>query len=164
MGLASLLSLDHFNDNPSMNIRGSSIWWLRVSTFMIAAAAAASAAYWMLKWSAATATPPSAPVVFSMPQPDPQGVARLLGGGGNATVGAASDPASRFKLTGVVANASHGGYALISIDGKPSRNYRVGAAVDDKLLLQSVTPRSAALATSADAPVSLTLELPRLKP
>lgn len=146
-----------------MKIRWSSIWWLRVSTFMIAAAATASAAYWMLKWSAPAPAPPSPPVVFSMRQSDPQGVARLLGGGASATLGAAPDPASRFKLTGVVANRSNGGYALISIDGKPSRNYRVGAAVEDNLLLQSVTTRGAALAAGLDAPTSLTLELPKLK-
>ena len=147
-----------------MKIRWSSIWWLRIATLLVAGAAAASAAYWMLKWTTPAAAPPSPPVVFSMRQPDPQGVARLLGGGGHAALSAAPDPASRFKLTGVVANRSHGGYALISIDGKPSLNYRVGAAVDGNLLLQSVTKRSARLAARLDAPTSLTLELPALKP
>jgi general secretion pathway protein C len=70
--------------------------------------------------------------------------------------------ASRFQLTGVVAERSSGGYALIAIDGKPAQPYRVGSPVDDALVLHSVAARSAALAASVDAPVSLTLELPRL--
>ncbi len=136
-----------------------------MSTFLIAAAAAASAAYWVLKWSAPRGPAASPAVVFAtLGQPDPQGVARLLGGGKLAMAsGATRDPGSRFKLTGVVATGQHGGYALISVDGKPSRPYRVGAAVDDNLLLHSVAPRSAALAASANSPVSLTLELPALK-
>jgi general secretion pathway protein C len=72
--------------------------------------------------------------------------------------------ASRLKLTGVVANRSQSGYALISIDGQPARPYRVGARVNDALVLHSVAPRSAALAASLDAPVSLTLDLPKLTP
>ena len=144
------------------------LWWLRIATFSLAALAAASAAYWVLKWIAVAPTGAEAAQVYAAPaQTDPQVVARLLGGG---LPGAASAPqgavpasaASRFKLSGVVANRAQGGYALIAVDGKPAKPYRVGAQVDDALVLHSVAARSAALAASRDAPVSFTLELPKL--
>jgi general secretion pathway protein C len=65
---------------------------------------------------------------------------------------------SRFVLTGVVADQSHSGAALIAVDGKPPKPFRVGANVDENLVLQSVDSRSAVLG-SGGAPV-LTLELP----
>ena len=101
-------------------------------------------------------------MVFSeAPQADPLVVARLLGGGRTAAAPVES-VASRFKLMGVVADLAQGGYALIAIDGKPAKPYRVGAPLDDALVLQSVSKRSAALAPSAEAPASVTLELPKL--
>jgi general secretion pathway protein C len=138
-------------------------------TFSVAALAAASATYWALKWTAAAPPNSSAALVFpGSGAADPQVVARLLGGGQTGVAVAQAVPgdtaASRFRLTGVVADRAHGGYALISIDGKPARPYRVGAQVNDTLVLHSVAPRSAALAAGLDAPVSLTLELPKLSP
>jgi general secretion pathway protein C len=141
------------------------LWWLRLATFSLAALAAASAAFWLLKWTA-PAPASATPVLSAAGQVDPQAVARLLGGGQTAATpasGASLDTsASRFKLTGVVADRRSGGYALIAIDGKPAQPYRVGAPVDGALVLHSVAPRSAALAASVDAPVALTLELPAL--
>ena len=94
---------------------------------------------------------------------DPQALARLLGGGQTQLVATlVASAASHFKLSGVVASQGKNGYALISIDGKPARPYRVGARLNDALLLHSVAPRSAALAASLDAPVSVTLDLPKL--
>ncbi len=150
-----------------MQTHSPSIWRLRIVTFSLAAITAASATYWVLKWVAAVPPGPTAAVVFASPaQADAQVVARLLGGGQSGIAvmpGAVVDnAASRFKLTGVVANRLKGGYALISIDGKPAKPFRVGAQVDNALVLQSVAPRSAALAASLDTPASLTLELPKL--
>ena len=164
------MGMGRFNDNPPMQTHSHHLWWLRIATFSLAALAAASAAYWVLKWIAAAATgATAAPIYAAPPQTDPQVVARLLGGGqlGLATglqgaVAAPDNAASRFKLSGVVADRAQGGYALISIDGKPAKPYRVGAQVDEALVLHSVAARSAALAASPDAPVSLTLELPKL--
>jgi len=140
------------------------LWWLRIATFSVAALAAASVAFWVLKWTG-DAAPTSASAVSQTTSPsDPLAVARVLGGG---QIGATAGPApvsaaSRFKLTGVVANSANGGYALISVDGKPARPYRVGAQVDDALVLHSVTARSAALAARVDTPASITLDLPKL--
>lgn len=152
--------------DPMQN-HSSSIWRLRIATFSVAALAAASATYWTLKWVATAPQGQTASVIFSdAPATDPLVVARVLGGGqiaAPALLGApAQSAASRLKLTGVVADRFRRGYALISIDGKPAKPYRVGALVNDALVLHSVAPRSAALAASLDAPVALTLDLPKL--
>ena len=141
------------------------LWRLRLFTFLLAALAAGSMAYWMLKWSASAPASPAASVVFAPPPPtDPLAVARLLGGGQTSATAAPLESlaSSRFKLTGVVTDPAHGGYALIAIDGKPAKPYRVGAAVNEALMLHSVAPRSATLAASRDAPAAFTLELPKL--
>jgi general secretion pathway protein C len=61
---------------------------------------------------------------------------------------------------GVVSDRSQQGAALIVVDGKPARPYRVGSQVDEGLVLQSVQARRAVLASSANGPAVLTLELP----
>lgn len=140
------------------------IWWLRIATFTLAALAAASAAYWALNLSAPAPVTPS-DLVFpdATAKSNPQALARLLGGGQVSAAAVKSDArASRLKLTGVVANRGQGGYALIAIDDQPAKPYRVGSQVNDQLMLQSVAPRSAALAVDRGAPVSVTLELPAL--
>ena len=64
-------------------------------------------------------------------------------------------------LVGVAAGArSGGGAALIAIDGKPAKPYRVGSAVDEGLVLQSVQARRAVLAATPEGPQVLALELP----
>ena len=56
-----------------------------------------------------------------------------------------------------------GGAALIAVDGKPAKPYRVGAVIDTGLVLQSLGPRQARLGASAEGPASLTLEMPARK-
>lgn len=141
-----------------------SLWWLRIATFSLAALAAASATYWVLKWQATAPSTLTAAVVYTAPPAaDPQIVARVLGGGqASPSTKLVSSAASHFKLSGVLANRANGSYALISVDGKPAKPYRVGTQVNDDLVLHSVAPRSASLATSLQAPVSVMLELPKL--
>jgi len=142
-------------------------WWLWLVTFLAAALAAASAGYWGLKLSA---PPPAAtgPAVLASAQTsvDPQLVARALGGGQSpaASLSAPIPEASagRFKLAGVVADKHARGYALIAVDGKPPRPFRVGSPVTDALLLQSVSKAGAVLAASPDGPMAVRLEVPKL--
>jgi general secretion pathway protein C len=68
---------------------------------------------------------------------------------------------SRLVLIGVVAGAS-GGTALIAVDGKPAKPFRVGRQVEEGLMLQSVAKRQAVLAASVNGPAVLTLELSAL--
>jgi general secretion pathway protein C len=138
-------------------------WALRVTTLLLWVLAAGSLVYWGLRIAprapvAAVAAAGRTPLAA-----DPEAVARLLG----ATAAAASPVAtpmgslaSRFNLQGVVAARSRRGAALIAVDGKPARPFRVGATVDDGLVLQAVEGRRATLAASLSGPAVLTLELP----
>ncbi len=148
-----------------MQTLAPSIWWPRGASFVLAALAAASASFWALKVSAVN-TATNAPVA-AMSGPvviDAVSVARALGGGpGTAAVAAPSASlASRFAMVGVVADQHSAGAALIAMDGKPAKPYRVGDAIEDGLILQSVQGRKAALGPASGAAV-LTLELPPLK-
>lgn len=152
-----------------MQTHSISLWRLRVATFLLAAVATASATHWALKWLGSPATSPMAPEGSTVSsQTDPQSVARFLAGDQGVAKAMPGMPvvsaSSRFKLMGVVAAPSSRGHALISVDGKPARPYRVGTPVTDDLLLHSVAPRSASLAPSLDGPISMTLELPKLVP
>lgn len=144
-----------------------SIWWPRLAAFLLAGLAAGSAAYWALRMPSTTLARPSAPAAADATGADPLALARALGGGDAPAAPAKSNAvavnaSTRLALQGVVANSRHGGTALISVDGKPARPFAVGARVDENLVLQSVAPRRATLASSAGAPASLTLELPPL--
>lgn len=136
-------------------------WTVRALTALLWAAAAASVAYWALKLVATPA--PSVPMsaLPQAPAPDPAAVARLLGHSASAAPSAAQGPslASRFALTGVVAGRSGGGAAIIAVDDRPPKPFRVGATVDDGLVLQSVEGRRARLGPQRDGQATLTLEL-----
>jgi general secretion pathway protein C len=123
---------------------------------------AAGAVYWGLKLTArggaGTAVPVAAPRTAA--PVDPVALARLLGASPAAVQTPVASAASRFALAGVVASATHRGAALISIDGKPAKPYRIGSVVDEPLVLKSVEGRKAVLAEKADGPAVVTLELP----
>jgi general secretion pathway protein C len=141
-------------------------WTVRGATFALWALAAASAAFWGLKLGAPTAAANAPlPTQRSVAVADPAAIARLLGStqavAAPAAVAAQPTLASRLQLVGVVAGErSGGGAAVISVDGKPARPYRVGSAIDEGLVLQSVRGRSATVAAGMQAAPLLTLELP----
>jgi general secretion pathway protein C len=139
-------------------------WSVRGTTFALWALAAASAGYWGLKLAGHAAPAGGAPLASrSAVPPDPAAIARLLGANPGVPVAAAAAPslASRFALVGVAAHTSGGGAALISVDGKPAKPYRVGSQVEEGLVLQAVKGRQAVLAGSLNGPAVLTLELPQ---
>jgi general secretion pathway protein C len=156
------------HDNAAMMTSKLNRWWRRGATFAIAALAAGSATFWGLKFSAPVPSVQTIAVVASgLEAPDAQAWVRLLGGQKADALPAADLVApdvssNRFKLMGVIAGRSNQGYALIAIDGKPAKPFRVGAQVDEALMLHSVAPRSARLAPRPDAPAQLTLVLPKL--
>lgn len=139
----------------------------RLLAFVIWAAVAASAVFWLLRlWSSSPTAPPGTVIV--PPSTPPRGDLTRVFGAPPAAVGpvAALEPAlaSRFKLLGVAApreRGNDGGLALIAVDGKPARGFRVGAVIDGDLVLQSVHARGAALGPSGAAP-AVSLELPAL--
>jgi general secretion pathway protein C len=151
---------NRFNDNRRMvsNLRNSN-WAVAGATFVLWALVTASVVYWGLKLTARPGDG-AAPVAIGDGAPaDPASVARLLGAT-SALAAPVASLASRFALLGVVAGESHNGAALIAIDGKPAKPFRVGTVVEEGLVLQAVESRRAVLAASIGGPPALTLELP----
>ncbi len=139
-----------------------SSWLPKVVTFALSAVAAASVVYWGLKeWR--IVAPLDVSTALSKPAPVTTGmVARALGGRMPSTVSnTAAAPSTRYALVGIVAGRSGGGVALISVDGKAAKPVRVGAFVDDRLILQSIEGRRALLAGGVDKPTEIILDLPK---
>lgn len=144
----------------------SSRWWVWAVTALVWSLAAASAWAWALRWAQPVTAPAGLPLAATGAGVEgsarPEDLARLLGA--MKIVAGNPDPVrtdARFSLKGVVAGA-HGasGAALLSVDGKPPRAYRVGADIELGLVLQSVGPRQAVLAASREGPPLQTLALP----
>jgi general secretion pathway protein C len=150
----------------------------RLSVFFVWAALAASALFWGLRLSA---TSPSAP-----PYVLPVGGGSVANGDLTRLLGAEAPPpsaveapaaaSSRFQLSGVVAPRGNTaeGIALIAVDGKPPRPFRVGASVDGNLVVRSVDARHVRLGLPAGGgeielgvpalPMAATGTLPNLMP
>ena len=91
---------------------------------------------------------------------------RLFGAHAVVAAGEAPLPAdARFKLLGVVASraplADAEGLALIAVDGKPPRAYRVGHVIEGETVLQAVRARSVSLGPRG-GPAAVALEIPPL--
>jgi len=125
----------------------SARWW----TGGVWALAAGSALFWAFRvFVTPLAAPPhtqtAAPTVALRGD-----LTRLLGADPPPVVVAADEPVAdaRFQLVGVVSprspRAAKEGLALIAVDGKPPKAYRVGAVVDGTTVLQSVAARGATL-------------------
>jgi general secretion pathway protein C len=139
-------------------------WW----TLGVWAAAAAGAVFWGLRvFVTPTPLPPNTRTaaatavvrgdltkLFGVDAPPPP-------------VDVAPEPApdARFHLLGVVSPRPRGaaseGLALIAVDGKPARPFRVGMVVDGPTVLKSVNARGAMLGPrDGDAVVALSLAPP----
>ena len=153
------------NHNPRMVTNSHSKWGVRLGTLALWAVAGASVVFWGLRLSAPSAGT-AAPVMVPAPLvPDAQALARLLGAApamvSTAPAVAAPTLASRFALIGVLSGRdSGGGAALIAVDGKPAKPYRVGATVEEGLVLQALGPRQAQLGGPAGGAPVLTLDMP----
>ncbi len=135
---------------------------LPVATLLVWGAVTFSAVTWGLRWSATGNAPSNATAAQALPEVDVSAAARSFGA---APVQAAATPtaASRFQLLGVLDAGPDAGAALMAVDGKPAKPYRVGALVTDGLLLQSAQVRRISLGASVDGPSTLVLELPAKK-
>ena len=137
-------------------------WPAATATTLVWALAAASIVFWGLRLAAPAdaVAPPAVPITPAAP-PDPAAIARLLGAqASRQAVVAAPELASRLVLLGVVADRAGKGAALIAVDGKPPRPYRVGAALADGYVLRSLDARGATVGASTSGPAALTLTLP----
>jgi general secretion pathway protein C len=134
------------NDNGRMSAR-----W---ATFLVWALVAASAAAWALKLFVTAPTAPPQVSVAGASQLPRGDVTRVLGADApppvDPTAGESLASAdARFQLLGVVAprgsETARGGVALIAVDGKPAKAFRVGALVDGDNVLQAIRARGADL-------------------
>ena len=139
------------------------LWMPRLAAFIVAMLLAGSVVFWVLQWPRPNQQRPLpiATTSTELAPMNPVDVARLLGqGDAPAETVAVADPGSRYRLTGIIASPSGQGVALLSVDGKPAKPYRVGSTIEDGLMLQSVERHSVALASDAKAAVRVRLELP----
>jgi general secretion pathway protein C len=136
---------------------------LPAATLLVWGVVAFSAVTWGLRWSATGDAPSNTTTVAqALPEVDVSAAARGLGVA-PVQVAAAPTLASRFQLQGVMAGGPNAGAALIAVDGKPAKPYRVGAVVADGMVLQLAQGRRISLGASMDGPQTLVLELPAKK-
>jgi general secretion pathway protein C len=162
----------------------------RLSAFVIWGLVGMVTVFWLSRLTAQALPTPSHAGTVSTATAARGDLSRLLGAPpvAAAPVIAIPDAAGRFKLVGVMAPrgaalpaaggtpesgaASAGtapgqqigqGVALISVDGKPARPYRVGASIENEFVLQAVAARGVSIG-SAQAPQAppIRLELPAL--
>ena len=135
-------------------------WPAALGTTAVWALAAASVIFWGLRLAAPpeSAAPPA--LVAPPVAVDPAEVAKAFGA---TTVQATLTPdaGNRFVLMGVIADGDQRGAALVAVDGKPPRPYRVGQQVGDGYVLQSVDVRAARLGAGPDTPTLLTIQMPK---
>lgn len=139
----------------------------RITAFVVWAAVAACLVFWGLRLFIAPSGVPSQTQPVSVAQAQRGDVLRLFASAATPmTVQSEPALAARFKLFGVMApkNSEQGrgqGVALIGVDDKPPRAYRVGARIDNTLVLKSVAGRSAMIGPAQGAAiVQLDLPLP----
>lgn len=136
--------------------------WL---AFLVWAVLGGSATAWLLSLAARPlAIPAQAVAVDATPSPRSD-LTRLFGTSQPESAQAepeAAPTSDRFRLIGVVAPAGTGrpaaAVALIAVDGKPPRAFRLGARVDGDTIVQAIRARAVDLGPGGAAP-ALTLEL-----
>ena len=140
-------------------------WTLRLFTLLVWLLVGLCAAYWAFKF--VTTKPVEATAALATPTVvvDSKAIAKLLGATDNVAKQPTTTTANtKFVLFGIAATAGGQGVALIALDGKPARPYRVGSLVADDLMLKSISKTGVVLAASLTSPEGVTLELPERKP
>ena len=138
-------------------------WLPRVAAFAVGLLLAGSVVFWFMRWPSRDTGPalPAAQATDDLPAASAAVLTRLLGAQAAPTALAANaESSNRFLLTGIVGLGGGQGLALLSIDGKPAKSYRVGSQLDEGWVLQSVGVRSVALGEQATGPLRLQLDLP----
>lgn len=140
-------------------------WTLRLFTLLVWLLVGLCAAYWAFKF--VTTKPVEATAALATPTVvvDSKAIAKLLGATDNVAKQPTTTAAStKFVLFGLAATAGGKGVALIALDGKPARPYRVGSLVADDLMLKSISKTGVVLAASLTAADGVSLELPERTP
>ena len=135
--------------------------FMRLTSLLVWAVVAYSAVVFGLQWGAGA--PVDAVVAGSeqkqvSPDVDSLSVSKALG---VAPVQSASASlAIRFVLVGVMDGGPSQGVALISVDGKPAKPFRLGQTVSDGFVVVGTGPKKAELGPQLGVASSLVLELP----
>ena len=136
----------------------------RLTSLLVWAVVAYSAVVFALQWGGGV--PVDAVVAGSeqkqvLPEVDASAVSKALGAA--PVQSASASLASRFVLVGVMDGGPTQGVALISVDGKPAKPYRLGQTVTDGFVVLATGPIKAELGPQLGAASSLVLELPMKK-
>jgi general secretion pathway protein C len=139
----------------------------RLLAFVVWAAVAATAVFWGLRLLISAPAAPPHTVAAADAGVARGDLTRLFGTEPVAGPAPVAQAPSRFQLVGVVAprpgSPPRVGVALIAVDDKPARAYRVGAPIDERLVVQAVQGRSVSLGPRGE-PAEVQLELPPLAP
>ena len=138
--------------------------FLRLTSLLVWAVVAYSAVVFALRWGG------DVPVDYAvagseqkqvLSDVDALSVSKALGAAPMQSTGASL--ASRFVLVGVMDGGPSQGVALISVDGKPAKPYRLGQTVTDGFVVLATGPKKAELGPQLGATATLFLELPLKK-
>ena len=135
--------------------------FLRLTSLLVWAVVAYSAVVFALQWGGGV--PVDYAVAGSeqkqvLSDVDALSVSKALGAA--PVQSATASLASRFVLVGVMDGGPSQGVALISVDGKPAKPYRLGQTVTDGFVVLATGPKKAELGPQLGATASLFLELP----
>jgi len=136
----------------------------RLTSLLVWAVVAYSAVVFALQWGGGV--PVDAVVAGSeqkqvLPEVDALAVSKALGAA--PVQSASASLASRFVLVGVMDGGPTQGVALISVDGKPAKPYRLGQTVSDGLVVVGTGPKKAELGAQMGSSPALVLDLPLKK-
>ena len=138
--------------------------FLRLTSLLVWAVVAYSAVVFALQWGGGV--PVDYAVAGSeqkqvLSDVDALSVPKALGAA--PVQSATASLASRFVLVGVMDGGPSQGVALISVDGKPAKPYRLGQTVTDGFVVLATGPKKAELGPQLGATATLFLELPLKK-
>jgi general secretion pathway protein C len=157
---------DHSMFSKRWFAQSSAPSFLRLFSLLVWALVAYSAVVFVLRWDDrgdddANPSVDTGQRQPSLPEVDSSAVSKALGA--SPPQSANASVASRFVLVGVMDGGPAQGVALISVDGKPAKPYRVGQAVSEGLVVVATGPKKAELGPQLGASATLVLDLPLKK-
>ena len=145
-----------FNSGPGIPLS------VKLTTLLLSALAAGVVVFWWLRWLGGPAGQEPVPAPVAAVQANAQAMAKALGAVAAAAPVAAATVVQRYVLTGVLAGHDSGaGAAVIAVGSNPAKAFKVGEALEEGVLLQSLSPREARLGSSMSGPATAVLELPK---
>jgi general secretion pathway protein C len=111
-----------------------------ISSFLLFLTLCASVTYWLMQWMAPATRPLVMPAQAERALPEMSSAANLFGGSTEAV-----NPQG-VKLTGIIqAKSPNESIAIISLEGKPTRELKIGAEVSSNLILKRIEAFSVVL-------------------